>query len=250
MPTGLVEARGEPDRVRELDPGEGDPERGVAVGAAESLPRQRQAEQPLREAMRCLRGEREQDRPRQRPVQSQPRSIGSLCYARCPDDLAQRLIAASELHGDFVLSSGRRSNVYFDKFRFLTDPTLLSDTAKAVAELLPDGITHLAAPEGAATLLVAAVALETGLPVAIVRKEPKAYGTMSQVEGHAPAGAVIALIEDVSTTGPQVRSAAKVLEAAGCNVGIIVLAIDRGGAEHLREVGYRVKSVVEVRPSG
>ena len=167
-----------------------------------------------------------------------------------PGDLAERLIAASELHGDFVLSSGRRSNVYFDKFRFLTDPGLLRDTAEAVAGLLPDGISHLAAPEGAATLLVAAVALETGLPVAIVRKEPKTYGTMSQLEGHAPAGAVVALVEDVSTTGAQVRSAANVLEAAGCNVGIIVLAIDRGGAEHLREAGYRVRSVVEVRPSG
>jgi orotate phosphoribosyltransferase len=165
-----------------------------------------------------------------------------------PGDLAQRLIAASELHGDFVLSSGRRSNVYFDKFRFLTDPHLLKDTAKAVAELLPEGITHLAAPEGAATLLVAAVALETGLPIAVVRKEPKAYGTMSQLEGHAPAGAEVALVEDVSTTGTQVRSAATVLEDAGCTVGIIVLAIDRGGAEHLREAGYRVRSVVEVRP--
>ena len=60
-----------------------------------------------------------------------------------PGDLSERLIAASELHGDFVLSSGRRSNVYFDKFRFLTDPDLLKDTAKAVAELLPEGITHV-----------------------------------------------------------------------------------------------------------
>jgi orotate phosphoribosyltransferase len=165
-----------------------------------------------------------------------------------PGDLAQRLIAASELRGDFVLSSGRRSNVYFDKFRFLTDPHLLKDTATAVAELLPERITHLAAPEGAATLLVAAVALETGLPIAVVRKEPKSYGTMSQLEGYAPAGAEVALVEDVSTTGTQVRSAATVLEDAGCTVGIIVLAIDRGGAEHLREAGYRVKSVVEVPP--
>ena len=31
-------------------------------------------------------------------------------------------------------------------------------------------------------------------------------------------------------------------------VGIIILAIDRGGAEHLREAGYWVKAVVEVRP--
>jgi orotate phosphoribosyltransferase len=164
------------------------------------------------------------------------------------DDLAQRLLAASELHGDFVLSSGKRSRTYFDKFRFLTDPPLLRELAQAVAKLLPEGITHLAAPEGAATLLVAAVALETHLPLAVVRREPKDYGTMSQVEGHAPPGAQVALIEDVSTTGQQVLRAAEVLEAEGCTVGIILLALDRGGAEHLREAGYWVKSVAEIRP--
>jgi orotate phosphoribosyltransferase len=163
-------------------------------------------------------------------------------------DLAQRLLEASELHGDFVLSSGARSSVYFDKFRFLTQPELLRETAGAVARLIPDGVTHLAAPEGAATLLVAAVALETGMPVAVVRKEPKAYGTMSQVEGHAPAGAEIALIEDVSTTGHQVLAAARALEARGCRVAIIVLAIDRGGGAHLRDEGHLVRSVVEVSP--
>jgi orotate phosphoribosyltransferase len=162
--------------------------------------------------------------------------------------LAERLLAASELHGDFVLSSGKRSGIYFDKFRFLTDPELLKELADAVAELLPPGITHLAAPEGAATLLVAATALRTGLPVAVVRKEPKAYGTMSQVEGHAPAGATIALIEDVSTTGNQVLKAARTLEAEGCTIGIILLAIDRGGGAHLEHEGFWVKSVV--KPDG
>lgn len=161
------------------------------------------------------------------------------------DDLGTRLLAKSELHGDFVLSSGKRSSVYFDKFRFLTDPPLLKELATAVAGLIPAGITHLAAPEGAATLLVAAVALQTHLPVAVVRKEAKAYGTMSQVEGHAPAGAQVALIEDVSTTGHQVLRAAKALEAEGCEIGIVVLAIDRGGAEYLRDAGYWVKAVVE-----
>jgi orotate phosphoribosyltransferase len=165
------------------------------------------------------------------------------------DDLAERLLAASELHGDFVLSSGKRSPVYFDKFRFLTDPPLLKELARAVAALLPEGITHLAAPEGAATLLVAAVALQTHLPIAVVRKEPKPYGTMSQVEGHAPPGAQVGLIEDVSTTGTQVLRAARALEAAGCQIGIVVLAIDRGGAARLREAGYRVKAVVGLEAS-
>jgi orotate phosphoribosyltransferase len=164
-------------------------------------------------------------------------------------DLVTRLVEASELHGDFVLSSGKRSSVYFDKFLFLTRPDLLRELAHEVATILPEGVDHLAAPEGAATLLVAAVSLETGLPVAVVRKEPKAYGTLSRIEGYAPRGARVALLEDVSTTGHQVRLAAEALTEAGVSIECIVLAIDRGGADHLREAGYRVDSIAALRPT-
>jgi len=164
------------------------------------------------------------------------------------DDLVRRMAAASELHGDFVLSSGQRSSVYFDKFRFLTDPELLRDVAKAAAALLPSDITMLGAPEGAAMLLVAAMALETGLPVTVVRKEPKEYGTKAQVEGSVEPGARVALVEDVSTTGHQVQRAAEILRAAGAEIAGIVLAIDRGGADHLREAGYEVEAVAVLRP--
>lgn len=163
------------------------------------------------------------------------------------DDLVRRMVAVSELRGDFVLSSGRRSSVYFDKFRFLTRPDLLRDVAKATASLLPADATMLGAPEGAAMLLVAAVALETGLPVAVVRKQAKEYGTRAQVEGVVEPGARVALIEDVSTTGHQVRRAAEILEAAGAGIAAIVLAIDRGGADHLREAGYVVEAVAVLR---
>jgi orotate phosphoribosyltransferase len=165
------------------------------------------------------------------------------------NDLERRLVEASELRGDFVLSSGKRSTVYFDKFLFLTRPDLLRELAREITRLLPPGTDHLAAPEGAATLLVAAVSLETGLPVAVVRKEPKTYGTMEQVEGYAPAGARAVLLEDVSTTGHQVAAAAKILEAAGVEIVRIVLAIDRGGAAHLREAGYDVAAVAVLRPT-
>jgi orotate phosphoribosyltransferase len=168
--------------------------------------------------------------------------------AAMADDLVERLIEASEMHGDFLLSSGKRSHVYFDKFGFLTQPELLRLLAEAVASLVPGDVDHLAAPEGAATLLVAAVALETGLPVAVVRKEPKAYGTMSQVEGHAPSGSKAALLEDVSTTGHQVQRAAEVLADAGVEVRRIILAIDRGGADHLRRAGYEVEAIAVLRP--
>src|SRR5437763_17117872 len=119
-----------------------------------------------------------------------------LCYRPMADDLARRLLEASEPHGDFVLTSGKRSTVYFDKFRFLADPALLRDVAAAVRELVPEGVTHLASPEGAATLLLSAVSLETGLPMVMVRKPRKECGTRSQVEGLMRAGARVGLNED------------------------------------------------------
>lgn len=164
------------------------------------------------------------------------------------DDLVARMVAVSEMHGDFVLSSGKRSSVYFDKFRFLTDPGLLRDLAKAVTAVLPSGITLLGAPEGAAMLLVAAVALETGLPVTVVRKRAKEYGTGNRVEGAVRPGARAALLEDVSTTGDQVQRAAEALREAGATIEAIVLAIDRGGGDRLRDAGYRVEAIAVLRP--
>ena len=165
------------------------------------------------------------------------------------DDLVARMVAASELHGEFILSSGRTSNTYFDKFRFLTRPDLLREVASASASLLAPDTELLGAPEGAAMLLVAAVSLGTGIPVAVVRKEPKSYGTRVQVEGEVPPGARTTLLEDVSTTGHQVQRAAEVLTEAGAEVARIVLAIDRGGADHLREAGYDVAAVAVLRPA-
>jgi orotate phosphoribosyltransferase len=159
------------------------------------------------------------------------------------------MVEASELHGAFTLSSGRTSNVYFDKFRFLTHADLLRDVARAVAEVLAPGTELLGAPEGAAMLLVAAASLETGLPITVVRKQPKEYGTRAQVEGEVAPGAVTTLLEDVSTTGRQVQRAAEVLSEAGADVRRIVLAIDRGGADHLREAGYDVAAIAVLRPA-
>src|SRR5919206_4212561 len=137
----LVEPGGEPDRVGQLDAREHHAKVLVADASADPLPRQREAEQSVGRAVRGLRREPEQragdDPGRLHP----PRMLRAVA-----DDLATRLLESSELHGDFVLSSGKRSSVYFDKFRFLTDPRLLRELASAVAGILPPTVTLLAAP--------------------------------------------------------------------------------------------------------
>jgi orotate phosphoribosyltransferase len=169
-----------------------------------------------------------------------------------PDGLAERLLAVSRIEGDFVLSSGRRSNVYFDKFRFLSEPALLGELAAAAADLLPAGLTHLAAPEGAATLLLSAIALRLRLPMAVVRKAPKAYGLRTRVEGSVGSDPShrTGLIEDVSTTGGQVVAAARALEEAGATVTCILLALDRGGGRAISDAGYDVVAVASIPSAG
>jgi orotate phosphoribosyltransferase len=143
-------------------------------------------------------------------------------------DLARQLVKASYLKGDFVLRSGKRSNRYFDKFLFETDPALLKLLGRHLAELVPKETQRLAAPELGAVLLGGAVSMESGLPLLLVRKEPKGYGTGKQIEGRFAAGERVTVIEDVVTTGGDSLRSVQVLRDAGLEVIHLVVVLDRG----------------------
>src|SRR5579875_2642876 len=85
--------------------------------------------------------------------------------------LAADLVAVAYLRGDFVLSSGRRSDHYFDKYRFETKPDILRRLGRLLAALVPPAVECLAAPELGAVLLGGAVSPELDLPLVIVRRE-------------------------------------------------------------------------------
>ena len=142
--------------------------------------------------------------------------------------LARDLVAASYLKGDFVLRSGKRSHRYFDKFLFETEPALLQRLGAHLAELVPGATQRLAAPELGAVLLGGAVSRETGLPLLLVRKEPKGYGTGKQLEGRFNAGERVTVIEDVVTTGGDSLRSIQVLKNAGLDVIHLVVVLDRG----------------------
>ena len=151
-------------------------------------------------------------------------------------ELGRDLVAASYLKGDFVLRSGKRSNRYFDKFLFETDPALLRRLGRHLAQLIPPQTQRLAAPELGAVLLGGAVSMETGLPLVLVRKEPKGYGTSKQIEGRFEPGERITVVEDVVTTGGDSLRSAQVLRDAGVAVIHLVVVLDRGegGEENIR----------------
>lgn len=154
-------------------------------------------------------------------------------------ELGRELVKASYLKGDFVLRSGKRSNRYFDKFLFETEPALLRRLGKHLARLVPAETQRLAAPELGAVLLGGAVSMESGLPLVLVRKEAKGYGTSKQIEGRFEPGDRVTVIEDVVTTGGDSLRSAQVLRDAGVEVIHLVVVLDRGegGEENIRNAG-------------
>jgi len=164
-------------------------------------------------------------------------------------ELGRDLVRVSYLKGDFVLRSGQRSNRYFDKFLFETDPELLRRLGRHLGALVPQETQRLAAPELGAVLLGGAVSMETGLPLVLVRKEPKGYGTSKQIEGHLSSGERVTVIEDVVTTGGDSLRSAQVLRGAGAEVIHLVVVLDRGegGEENIRGAGIPYSPLFRVR---
>lgn len=153
--------------------------------------------------------------------------------------LARDIVQVAYLKGDFVLRSGRRSNVYFDKYLFETRPAILRTLGQELALLVPDSVDRLAAPELGAVLLGGAVMLETELPLVLVRKETKDYGTSKDVEGVLEPGDRVCLIEDVLTTGGEAIKAVGRLRDLGAVVVRLIAVLDReeGAAEAIAAAG-------------
>jgi orotate phosphoribosyltransferase len=107
---------------------------------------------------------------------------------------------------------------------------------------------RLAAPELGAVLLGGAVSMEAGLPLVLVRKEPKGYGTSKQIEGRFEPGDRVTVIEDVVTTGGDSLRSAQVLRDAGVEVIHLVVVLDRGegGEENIRKAGIAYSPLFRV----
>jgi orotate phosphoribosyltransferase len=142
--------------------------------------------------------------------------------------LGADLAAAARLTGQFVLRSGATSTTYFDKYRFEADPALLRRVARRMLALVPEDTEVLAGLELGGVPIATAMALESGIAAAFVRKAAKAYGTCLAVEGTSVAGRQVVIIEDVISTGGAVVDGAAQLHAAGARIVAVVCALWRG----------------------
>ena len=160
-------------------------------------------------------------------------------------ELARRMKQVAYLEGDFVLRSGQRSKFYFDKYLFESQPDILAELGRRLAQHAGDA-ELIAGPELGAVSLAAATSMACGKPFVIVRKKTKDYGTSKLIEGPAVAGKRVLLVEDIGTTAGAALEAAATLAEAGATVTRIVFALDRlqGARENVEKAGFHFEALL------
>ncbi len=149
------------------------------------------------------------------------------------------------LKGRFTLKSGKISDVYFDKYKFESDPKLLREIAGKMEMLIPSDTGVLAGLEMGGIPIVTILSQITGIPAAFVRKKAKNYGTRKFAEGANLSAGKIVLVEDVVSTGGALLEAAAAIRKNGFEVSLAICVIDRetGGADNLEKGGIKLLSL-------
>lgn len=162
------------------------------------------------------------------------------------------------LYGDFTLSSGKKSDHYYDGKQLSQHHEGVRLIGEEILDRLDgtdvDAIGGLAI---GAIPIVTAVTFASdikGKPINSfwVREEAKEHGTRKKIEGQFRKGSKVAIVDDVITGGNSIKKAIEAVEAEGCKVVKVIVLVDRkeGGSERLREEGYNFEAIINLPPSG
>jgi orotate phosphoribosyltransferase len=106
----------------------------------------------------------------------------------------------------YTFTSGRKSPSYIDCRRIISFPAARSELTRLAVDLIERDVGRgeidvVAGGETAGIPFAAWIADALALPMIYVRKEPKGFGRMAQIEGELAEGARVLLVEDLTTDG-------------------------------------------------
>jgi len=152
----------------------------------------------------------------------------------------------------FTLSSGLKSNYYFDCKKTSLDPEGMDLIGNIVFDMLKDSaidaVGGLSLGADPIANSIALVSFQQGRPINpfIVRKDAKGHGTKSRIEGNVKAGDRVAILDDVVTTGASTITAIEAAREAGLVIDRVIVLVDReeGGTENILKYVARIEPVI------
>ncbi|ABK15083.1 MAG: orotate phosphoribosyltransferase [Methanothrix sp.] len=153
--------------------------------------------------------------------------------------------------GTVVLSSGRTSDYYVDLRRIVLTPRGAYLTARLLLDLVRPEVSAiggmtLGADPIVSSMIVVGHMEGRDLCGLIVRKKAKRHGKRRFIEGPLmEAGAKVAVVDDVVTTGNSLLRSIERLEEAGYTPIQTLAVLDRmeGGREALSAAGFELESL-------
>ncbi len=131
------------------------------------------------------------------------------------------------LRGHFLLTSGRHSDIYFEKFRLLEQPDLLIPTVQAMLRQM-QGLTSVQAVVGptlGGVIVAYEAARQLGVRALYAEREGdgRTFRRDSVLEPRSP----VLIVDDVLTTGTSIREVLELLQRYRAQVVGIGVLIDR-----------------------
>ena len=148
------------------------------------------------------------------------------------------------LHGHFVLSSGRHSDLFVQKFRVLEHPRLAQRFGESIAEQFPAGFDLVACPAVGAVVLGFTTALAGSARMIFAERsgDAMAFRRGFEVGPHER----VLVVEDVVTTGGSAREVVDLARAGGGTVVGVGALIDRSETEEPPDLTVPLKALLRV----
>lgn len=148
------------------------------------------------------------------------------------------------LHGHFMLSSGRHSDTFVQKFRVFEHPRLTQSLGDEIARQWAGRFDVVASPAVGAIVLGFATAHAAGVRMVFAEREEGALAFRRGFE-LAPRERTL-VVEDVITTGGSAREVVDLVRDSGAEAVGIGALLDRGDPSRPPELGAPLQSLVHL----
>lgn len=154
-----------------------------------------------------------------------------------------KLYETSNIEGRYVTKDGRIVNHHFDKFKFVTDSSIVKELIPLIKNLVPEDTEVLAGTILGGVVLSTATALEMDLNTVMIRN--KAVKGNNLVEGTEVDGKKVCVIADLVSSANEVMESVNALRKLGATVDTVVCVIRKGSKapEALLAQGITLKHV-------